>query len=94
MKPILFLILLTSNCLAAEGKFQLVTHPASPNRTLLLDTSTGKIWAQICYAPKADRIGCDYTAWTQEDIIGINVDAAKVEKTKNLINEYNKSKQN
>ncbi len=92
MKLIIIFSILVSNCFAGDGRFQLVTHPISPNRTLMIDTSTGKIWAQICYVPKADGIGCDYTAWTQEDIIGINTDAAKVEKTKNIINEYNRSK--
>lgn len=57
----------------------------------MLDTTTGKIWSQICYVPKDDGIGCDYMAWTPEEIIGINTDATKVEKNKNLINEYKKS---
>ncbi len=92
MKSLLIITLLISSGFAAEGRYQLITHPVSPNRTLMIDTTNGKIWAQVCYVPKADGVGCEYTAWTQEDIIGITTDGAKVEKTKNIINEYLKSK--
>lgn len=72
------------------GRYQLVTHPVSPNRTLLIDTSTGRLWEKTCYKQKeGEGASCDVAAWAPYEIIGINSDLKKISKLVNSLDGGN-----
>ncbi len=53
-----------------KGRFQLITHGDLYNHSILLDTSTGKMWKPVCFRYKGEA--CKDSAWQEQDILGIN----------------------
>lgn len=79
----LFLIglIATTSALAKEnGRYQLYTFPKYVNRSILLDTQTGRMWTDKCLKQTSDGKDCQHSAWSEDDIIGINTDWQKIAK--------------
>lgn len=72
---ILFLILIFNSTVASaagEARFQLYTFPQFVNRSILLDTQTGKMWTDKCLK-QADDGSCKSSAWTMDKVEGVTM---------------------
>ncbi len=72
MKYLAFAFLfIASSVMAKDGRYQLHTYEQFPNRALMIDTHTGKIWTDTCFKQN-DKGDCELSAWSEQSIIGIN----------------------
>lgn len=72
-----------------EGRYQLLRINESPNSVLMIDSQTGQIWKQACYAEVSEKGDCAVKAWAPMDMIGVNVTEKAVRKA---AEEYEKQK--
>lgn len=63
-----------------EGRYRLYTFPQYVNRSILLDTQTGKMWTDKCLKQTSDGKDCKFSAWTEDKIVGVNIDWQKLAK--------------
>lgn len=85
----IFSILLATTPLYA-GRFEFHQNTQFPNHAVLLDTQTGKIWKQTCFAEQKDE-ECSVKVWAPSKIVGINTTEAEVWK---LVEEEKNMRQN
>lgn len=88
--PFLFLfILVTAPTIAKDGRFQLVRHKEHQAQDIMIDTHTGKMWKQVCYAGAGEYGKCDVKGWELENVIGVNTTIQDMAKQ---VEAYEKSK--
>jgi hypothetical protein len=75
-----------TNTGTSGGRFQLIQLSDFRRDQYLLDTQTGKMWTKVCY--HGDASECSVSAWTPQDIIGINATENEVRKTIEAIKKY------
>lgn len=90
MKFIVLMSLLVSQSLFA-GRFEFHQNQQYPNRSVLLDTQTGKMWTPTCFTEQKDG-ECAVKAWSSVDVVGVNITEEAVWKAAELHNKNSATK--
>lgn len=82
----IFILLISFKTLA--GRYEFHMNQQYPNRSIMIDSQTGKIWQPTCYTEQSNG-DCEVKAWAPNPVLGINITENELNKA---IEEHNKAK--